>query len=118
MDLVYHYHAWESDLEKFIVPQVYEFPEFMVWCASNYIYSKRTVISKDGSVLIEITSLSISEMLRWSLNPNNETLDEIVLAKCFRELNPHRVALLQSYLCKNLTDDVTLETILFPEISR
>jgi hypothetical protein len=49
-------------------------------------------------------------------------LNETVLAKCFRELNPNdRVALLHSYLCKNLdvpTDDVTLESSLFPEIPR
>jgi hypothetical protein len=68
-DLVDHYHAWESNLAKFLVPQVYEFPEFMVWCASNYISSKRTIISKIGSVLIEITPQSIYEMLRWPLNP-------------------------------------------------
>jgi hypothetical protein len=61
-------------------------------------------------------------MLRCPSNPNCETLNEIILAKCFRELKPHdRVAILYYYLCKNLdvlVDDVTLETILFPEISR
>jgi hypothetical protein len=121
-DLVDHYHAWESDLEKFLVPQVYEFPEFVVWCASNYIPSKRVVISKHGSVLIEINPQSISEMLRWPLNPDSEMLDETVLAKCFRELNSQdRVTLLQSYLCQNLdvpADNVTLKASLFPEISR
>jgi hypothetical protein len=57
--------------------------------------SKRTIISKIGSVLIEITPQSISEMLRWPLNPDSEILNEIVLAKCFRELKPEeRVSLL------------------------
>jgi hypothetical protein len=49
-------------------------------------------------------------------------LNEIVLAKCFRELKPEdRVSLLQSYLCKNLDvpmDNVALESSLFPEIPR
>jgi len=25
-DMVDHYHPWESNLEKFVVPQVYDFP--------------------------------------------------------------------------------------------
>jgi hypothetical protein len=53
-DLVDHYHTSESNLAKFLVPQVYDFPEFVALCASKYIYSKRTIISKDGFVLIEI----------------------------------------------------------------
>jgi hypothetical protein len=94
----------------------------VVWCASNYIPSKRAIISKDGSVLIELIPQSIVEMLRWPLNPDSEILNEIVLAKCFRELKPEdRVSLLQSYLCKNLdvpTDNVVIESSLFPEIPR
>jgi hypothetical protein len=37
---------------------------------------------------MEITPQSISEMLRWPLNLDNEMLNEIILDKCFRELNP------------------------------
>jgi hypothetical protein len=121
-DLVDHYHAWESDLAKFLVPQVYDFPEFVAWCTSNYISSKRTVISKDGSVLIEVIPKSITEMLRWPLNLDNEPLNEVVMAKCFRELRPEeRVTLLQTYLCKSIdtiADNVVLESSLFPEIPR
>jgi len=61
-------------------------------------------------------------MLRWPLNLDYEMLNEIILTKCFIELKPQdRVTLLQSYLCKNLyvsPDNCTLETNLFPEISR
>jgi hypothetical protein len=121
-DLVDHYHSWDSDLEKFLVPQVYEFPNFVVWCASNYIPSKRFFISKHGFVIIEINPQSISKMLRWPLNPYSEMLDETVLAKCFRDLNfQDRVTLLQTYLCQNLNihvDNVTLKARLFLEISR
>jgi hypothetical protein len=52
MDLVDHYHTWEFDLEKFLVPQVYEFPEFVVWCASNYISSKRILFLNMGMCLL------------------------------------------------------------------
>jgi hypothetical protein len=49
-------------------------------------------------------------------------LNEIVLAKCSRELKlDDRVVLLQSYLCKNLDvheNNVTLKSGLFLEISR
>jgi hypothetical protein len=27
-----HYHVWESNLAKFVIPQVYNFPEFVSWC--------------------------------------------------------------------------------------
>jgi hypothetical protein len=98
-DLVDDYHTWESDLGKFLVPQVYDFSDFVTWCTSNYISSKRTVISKDGFVLIELIPEAITEMLRWPLNPDNEPLNEVVMARCFRELIPEdRFSLLQTYL--------------------
>jgi hypothetical protein len=73
---------------------VYDFPS--LWPgASNYISSKRTVISKDGFVLIELIPESIVEMLRWPLNPDSEPLNEVVMARCFRELKlEERVSLL------------------------
>jgi hypothetical protein len=58
-NMVDHYHAWESNLEKFVVPRVYDFPKFVVWCASKYIPYKRDIISIDGSILIEVTTKSI-----------------------------------------------------------
>jgi hypothetical protein len=61
-------------------------------------------------------------MLRWPLNPDNEMLDETVLAKCFRELNPwDRSSLLHTYLCHNIgvpIDDVILKSSLFLERQR
>jgi hypothetical protein len=39
-NMVDHYYAWGSDLAKFMIPQVYQFPEFVIWCAENYIPSK------------------------------------------------------------------------------
>ena len=93
----------------------------MVWCTTNYIPSKRAIIFKDESVLIELIPQSIVEMLRWPLNHNNEALNEFVSAKIFRELNPkERVTLLQSYLCRKHdvpTENDVIESILFLEIS-
>jgi hypothetical protein len=83
-DSINYYHAWKSDMAKFIVPQVYEFPEFVVWCAANYIPSQRFVIYKNGSVLFVINSQSINEMLNFPLNHESETLDETILTQCFR----------------------------------
>jgi hypothetical protein len=58
-----------------MVPQEYDFPEFVVWCTSSYIPYQRDIISKDGYVLIELTPQSIDEMLRWPLNPGSEILN-------------------------------------------
>jgi hypothetical protein len=83
---------------------------------------KRTIISKTGSILIELTPQSIVEMMRWPLNPDNEALNEFISAKCFRELKlEERVTLLQSYLCRKLDvpdDNVVIESNLFPEVSQ
>jgi hypothetical protein len=35
--LVDFYHAWESNLSKFIIPHTNNFLEFITWCASSYI---------------------------------------------------------------------------------
>jgi hypothetical protein len=119
--LIYHYYGWEFDLDKFIVPQVYHFPEFVVWCSKNYIPSKRAIISKVGYVLIELNSHTINEMMRWSINPDREPLNELVAAKSFRDLeSKDRVSLLQSYLCRNLDvprDNVFIQMNPFPNTS-
>jgi hypothetical protein len=61
-------------------------------------------------------------MMRWPLNPDSEPLNELVAAKCFRELeSKERVTLLQSYLCTNLDvsgDNVVIQSNLFPETSQ
>lgn len=85
-DLVNHYYACEFDLTKFIVPQVYHFLEFVVWCTENYVSSKRAIISTVGSVLVELNAQTINEMMRCSLNPDSEPLNELVAAKHFREM--------------------------------
>jgi hypothetical protein len=72
--LVNFYHAWESDLAKFIIPQKYNFLEFVTWCMSNYILSQRSFVSKNGSILFVVNSQSISKMLNPPQNPERETL--------------------------------------------
>jgi hypothetical protein len=65
--MVDHYYAWGSDLTKFMIPQVYQFLEFVVWCDENYIPSKQTVISTSGFVLIEITPQSIFQNVEMAI---------------------------------------------------
>jgi hypothetical protein len=121
-DLVNYYHAWESELAKFIVPQTYYFLEFVTWCVSYYNPSQRSLVSRNGLVLFEVNSQLISKLLKLPLNPESEILDEIVLAQCFRELNSQdRIMILQSYICQNLdvpVYTVILKTYLFLETSR
>jgi hypothetical protein len=94
-DKVVHYNTWESDLAKFLVPQIYHFQKFVVWCASNYIPSKRAIISATRSLLIELPPQSIVKMMRCPLNHDDEALNEFIYAKLFRELKPEeRVTLL------------------------
>jgi hypothetical protein len=54
-------------------------------------------------VHIELIPESIVEMLTWPLNPDSELLNEVVMARCFKELKPkERASLLQTYMCKSL----------------
>jgi hypothetical protein len=94
-DLVEHYYVLESYVTKFVVPKVYHFLEFVVWFSENYIPVKRTIISKVGSILVELNAQTINAMMRWSLNLDSEPLNELMVAKSFRELEPKdRVSLL------------------------
>ena len=115
--MVDHYYAWESDLAKFLVPQVYHFLEFVVFCSKNYVPSKRDIISTTGSVLIELTTQTINEMMRWPLNLDRKPLNKLVATKCFREFESKEwVTLLQSYLCTNIDvpgDNVVIQSISF-----
>jgi hypothetical protein len=121
-DLHDFYHAWEYDLAKFIVPQTYNFPEFVSWCSSNYVPLKRSLISKNGLVLFVLNAQSIFEMLKLVETLESQILNEENLASSFKELNPQeKNALLQSYLDKdtNVPENAsTYDTNIFPEISR
>jgi hypothetical protein len=102
-----------------MVPQVYYFPEFVVWCIENYFPSKRAIISTIGFVLVELNTQTINEMMRCPLNLDSDPLYELVEDKCFKELeSKDRVSMLQSYLCTNrdaLDDISSLQTNIFPE---
>jgi hypothetical protein len=61
-------------------------------------------------------------MLKFPQNPQSETLNERVLAACFKELSSQdKTTLLQSYLGQNINvpeDNVILKIDMFPETSR
>jgi hypothetical protein len=55
-------HIWELNLGKFIIPQTYFFPEFVSWCAKNYLSDKRVMVSKNGSIIFYINVESITKI--------------------------------------------------------
>jgi hypothetical protein len=70
------YHAWEYNLSKYVVPQTYNFPEFVTWCSSNYVPLKMSLISKNGLVLFVLNAQSISEMLKLVETSKSQFLNE------------------------------------------
>jgi hypothetical protein len=60
------FNVWGSNLAQFLVPQVYNFLEFVHQCAQRYIASTRSLVNKNGTLLFDIRADSISRMLRVS----------------------------------------------------
>ena len=49
-------HLWESNLPKYLFPQVYLFPEIIHFYQACYVPSQRAIISPDQHVLFTITA--------------------------------------------------------------
>jgi hypothetical protein len=95
-NFVDHYHVWESNLAKFVVPQVYNFPEFISWCVACYVPTKRIIVAKDDSVLCSIDVQSILDMLKLSADSDVEELNITKLNNQYLTLNSQdRITLLQ-----------------------
>ena len=45
-ELDLRFRVWDSCLPLCIVPQVYHFPEFVVWCAKHYSNESRPVVTE------------------------------------------------------------------------
>jgi len=78
-------------LARFIVPLTYNFPEFVHWCALNYVPSSRSILSRIGSFLFEISAESICEMLKVQQITDGQVLNEESLAIIYKELNLHKI---------------------------
>jgi hypothetical protein len=64
-------------LSKFIILQTYDFPEFVSWCAKNYLSDKRVMVSKNGSIIFYINVKSITKMLSLPKNLNSKNWNQL-----------------------------------------
>jgi len=53
-------NSWSSTLDHFIILQVYNFPEFIHWCARRYVASFRSFVDKNGTWVFDVRAQSIS----------------------------------------------------------
>jgi hypothetical protein len=77
MQLNDSFNVWGSNLAQFLVPQVYNFPEFVHWCAQRYIASTRSLVNKNGTLLFDIMTESISRCLGFQ----NSTMVKLLMKK-------------------------------------
>ena len=87
------FQVWDSDLPLCIVPQVYHFPEFVVWCAEHHAIDSRLVVTEKLSQLfITVSHEDIIKMLGLhTINfpeQNIVTLTEEILVQKFTSLTP------------------------------
>lgn len=44
-ELIVRFHVWNSGLLLYVIPQVFHFPELVVWCAEHYSPKSKFVVS-------------------------------------------------------------------------
>lgn len=84
---------WESCLLFCIVPQVFLFPELVIWCSKNYSTSVRSIVTtKISNILISLTAELVLKILglQYSnlMNENTIELNEETLIQTFSSLAP------------------------------
>jgi hypothetical protein len=84
-----YFHEWESNLARFIIPQTYNFLEFVHWYVLNYVPSSRSILSRTGLLLFEISDELICEMLKVQKIIDGQVLNEEALAILYKKLNLH-----------------------------
>ena len=63
-ELTVRFWVWDSGLPLCIVPQVYHFPELVVWCTEHYAIDSRSVVTDQLSqIFITISREDIIKML-------------------------------------------------------
>ena len=80
-------NACKSFLYYFSIEQTLPFPEFAEWCASNYLSSKRVIVSRSTSrILCRIDAKVICGFLNLPDNypDSGESVNESVLAEVYR----------------------------------
>ena len=66
----YNIYLWESNLPKYLFPQVYQFPKIIHLCQICYLPSQRAIVFPNQQILFTITTGSINEMLQIQPNPD------------------------------------------------
>ena len=87
------FRVWESGLLLCIVPQVFHFPELVVWSAGHFTPDSNSIISKQLSqIVINISREIITKMLGLHTirfpNQNIVTLSEEILVQKFTSATP------------------------------
>ena len=85
--------VWDSGLSLFIIPQVYHFPELVVWFAENYSNESRSIVTeKSSQTFIIVSPEEVNKMtgLHSTNFPtqNTVTLSEEILVQKFTSLSP------------------------------
>ena len=62
-ELIVRFCVWNFDLPLCVVPQVFHFPELIVWCAEHFSLESKSVVSKHSQIVLQISKESITKML-------------------------------------------------------
>jgi hypothetical protein len=86
----------QASITPYFVEVVFPFPEFISWCAEQYLQEERVILNKVGSkVLCEIDSLSLRHTLSVSesssvvLEPFDEEKMITIYRECPSEVKTH-----------------------------
>ena len=72
-ELMIHFHVWESGLPLCIVPQVFHFPELVVWCAKHFALDCNSIVLEQLSqIVINVSRESIAKMLGFHISGFSE----------------------------------------------
>ena len=90
---MFWFHVWESILPLCIVPQVFHFPELVVWCAEHFSHDSNSIVYEQLSqIVINISRESITKMLGLHItgfpNQNVVTLSKEILVQKFTSATP------------------------------
>lgn len=113
---------WESNLPKYLFPQVQKFPKIIHVGQLCYIPSQRATISPNQHILFAITAESINEMLQIQEKPNETPFSIEKLLDLYLKLDlPKRSHIFQNFILEEahiLIDSPPYSTSIFSERAR
>ena len=92
-EIIVKFYVYELGLLLYIVPQLYHFPELVVWCAEHYANDSKSIVTKQFSqIFITISRENIIKMLGLHIvgfpEKNVITLSEEILVQKFTSATP------------------------------